>query len=305
MLLSDDGQLLIAAGSDNLVKVWETETGSQLQTLRAHPGIPIAMDFADESMALATISAEGALRVRPILSADSNNRLLHQGIVVDVAVSPDGHSLATTDPNHHVVELWKMPGQSRISRLDGKQKVAFSPDGKWLAMVSFASEKPLEGQLTLWDRSTMPYQTETGWDVGTLAYDSHLNFSDNSKLLAFRGKDDTVTLWDVEKRKAIHALPQHTQNCPTSFGTGDKTIATASDGQIRIWDVASGRLIALISNQNHGTRAICFSPDGNLLVAASGVTELRWWDVCNPMRPCELPPLRGHTDIIYGVAFFS
>ena len=301
MVLSDDGQTLVTSGSDNLVRIWETETGHERQTLRAHPGIPSAVALAADSMSLATVSAEGAVRVRPTLSADVKNRLLHQGIVIDVAVSPDGKTLATTDPNHHLVKLWEMPSQKWIDTFEGKQKPAFSPDGKWLALMSF--EHSFEGQLKLWDRSTTPYGSPAAFDVGSVGVGRHLNFSHNSKILAFRGKNDAVTLWDVDKREVTFTLPKHSVACPTAFGAGDKVIATASDGWIRIWDVASGRLLAPIPDQSKDIRCICFSPKGEFLAATSGDAELRWWDVSDPTKPHELTPLRGHTDEIHGVAF--
>ncbi len=67
MVLSDDGQTLVTTGSDNLVRIWETESGHELQTLRAHPGIPSAVELAADSMSLATVSADGS----PESSADS------------------------------------------------------------------------------------------------------------------------------------------------------------------------------------------------------------------------------------------
>ena len=301
MVLSDDGQTLVTTGSDNLVRVWETETGHELQMLRAHPGIPAVVEMAADSMSLATVCAEGVLRVRPILSADVQNRLLHQGIVVDVAVSPDGQTLATTDPNHHLVKLWEMPSQKWIDTFEGKQKPAFSRDGKWLALMSF--EESTEGQLKLWDRSTTPYESSAQFDVGSVGIGRHLSFSRNSKILAFRGKNDSVTLWDIDKREVTFTLPEHSDSCPTAFGAGDKVIATASDGWIRIWDVASGQRLAKIPGQSGDIRCICFSPKGEFLVATSGNTELRRWDVADPLEPRELPPLRGHTDEVHGVAF--
>jgi WD40 repeat protein len=130
-----------------------------------------------------------------------------------------------------------------------------------------------------------------------------LSFSHNSKILAFRGKNQDVTLWDVDKRQVMHTLPEHSGSCATAFGAGDKVIATASDGWIRVWDVASGRRLASISDQGDIIRCIRFSPNGEFLAAATGNTELRWWDVSDPMEPRELTPLRGHTDKIQGVAF--
>ena len=297
MLLSDDGKTLVAAGSDNIVRIWETETGHTRQTLPAHPGIPATLDLAADSMSLVAVGADGNLRSRSILSADRRNRLRHQGIVVDVAVSPDGQTLATTDPNHRLVELWDVPSQKSIQRFEGKQKIAFSPDGKWLAMMSFG------GRLKLWDRSTTPYRSNTEYDVGSFAFGRHLSFSRNSRILAFCGKEKRVTLWDVERREVMHVLSEHFWSCPATFGARDKLIATASVGQIRIWDVASGQLVTSIPNQAEDIRDIRFSPDGRWLAATSGYTELRWWDTSDPAQPRALPPFSGHSDAIQGVAF--
>ena len=184
MVLSDDGRTLVTTGSDNLVRVWETETGHELQMLRAS-GDPPRVEFAADSMSLATVCADGILRVRPILSADVQNRLLHRGIVVDVAVSSDGQTVATTDPNHHLVKLWDMSSQTWIGTFEGKQKPAFSRDGKWLALMSF--EESIEGQLKLWDRSTTPYASSAEFDVGSVGIGRHLTFSHNGRVSRISG----------------------------------------------------------------------------------------------------------------------
>ncbi len=220
MMLSDDGQTLVTTSSDNLVRIWETETGHERQTLRAHPGIPSAVALAADSMSLATVGAEGSLRVRSILTGDVKNRLLHLGIVVDVAVSPNGQTVATTDPNHHLVKLWDMPSQELIDSFEGKQKPAFSRDGKWLALMSF--ERGSGGRLVLWDRSTTPYRSQPYYDVGSGAVGRYLSFSHNSKILAFRGKNEAVALWDVDKREVMHTLPEHSGTCATAFGAATK-----------------------------------------------------------------------------------
>jgi WD40 repeat protein len=297
LALSADGQTLVTAGGDNLVRVWQAQSGRELQTLHGHPGIPSKVAIAADATSLAAISADGTLRVRSIGTERKGNRLPHNGIVVDLAVSPDGRTLATTDPNHEIVKLWEMPSREEICEFDGKQHVAFSPDGKWLGLMSF------DGRLRLMDRSTIPYRSQFEKDVGSFALGHHLTFSHDSKILAFHGKNNTVTLWDVDKRDTLRTLPEHFESCATAFGTHDNVIATASRGLIRIWDVTSGRRLARIPGQAQDIRQLCFSPNGKQLAATSGGTELRWWDVSDPTGPRALPPLRGHTANVATVAF--
>jgi WD40 repeat protein/tRNA A-37 threonylcarbamoyl transferase component Bud32 len=296
LVLSPDGQKLVSTGTDNLIRVWAAESGRKLHTLRGHPETPLRVAIAADAT-LAAVGWDGALRVRLIGSEDETNRLPHEGIVVFLAVSPDGETLATSDPNHHKVKLWDLPSRKMLNSFDGRQKLAFSPDGKWLVMMSF------EGQLQLWDRSTTPYRLQTDEDVGDFVFGRSVTFSHDSKMLAFHGKNSTVTLWDVDKREAIRSLPNHVFSCPTTFGAGDKVIATASSGLIRLWDVASGRRLASIPVPDSDIRDVCFSPNGKLLAATSGNTELGWWDVSDLREPRELQPLRGHTARIAAVAF--
>ena len=299
LALSMDGQILVSTGEDNLIRIWQAESGRQLQTLRGHPGRPSNVAIGADSAALAVVGGDGRLRVRSIQVEDRDDVLLQKGIVVCLAVSPDGQTLATTDPHHYAVNLWHMPGGQFIGSFDNKKRnVAFSPDDKWLALMSF------DGQLQLWDRSTPLDRLQPIGDVGSdpVTFGRNLTFSHDSEMLAFSGKNGTVIIWDIAKREVIHSFPDHDSGRPVAFGAYDKVIATASRQLVRIWDVRSGLLLAPIKVR-HGSRDICFSPNGKLLAATSGDTELDWWDVSDPTKPRELASLQGHTAWITTVAF--
>src|SRR5262249_33963801 len=52
---------------------------------------------------------------------------------------------------------------------------------------------------------------------------------------------------------------------------------TLAEKELRIWDVKTGKLKTTLTGHSGEVRAVAFSPDGKLLVSASG--EVKVWDV--------------------------
>ena len=71
------------------------------------------------------------------------------------------------------------------------------------------------------------------------------------------------------------------------------------DGTVRLWDVASGREIAVLEGHTHWVRSLSFSPDGTTL-ASSSENSVRLWDVASGR---ETAVLEGHTDRVRSVSF--
>ncbi|WP_045877743.1 TIR domain-containing protein [Pseudofrankia sp. DC12] len=83
------------------------------------------------------------------------------------------------------------------------------------------------------------------------------------------------------------------------FSPDGETLASSSrDGTIRLWDVRRGIERALISGRPMSARALAFSPDGKILIAA-GTVAVYLWDVatCAPRAQ-----LVGHTAPVLGCA---
>ncbi len=78
-----------------------------------------------------------------------------------------------------------------------------------------------------------------------------------------------------------------------------KLLATGTmEKELRIWDVTSGRKTSTLTGHSGEVRAVAFSPNGKLLVSASG--EVKVWDVASGM---EASIRLKHIEPIFSFAF--
>ena len=187
--------------------------------------------------------------------------------------------------------------------------VAFSPDGKTLAVGSGAAAASGQGTVELWDvAARRQIGVIHGGDGGGV---SALAFSPDGKTLATGTWDGTVSLWDVATRRQVGAplisgVPRAGGTDLTdvikslAFSRGRKTIAAArSDGTVRLWDVATDRQVGMF--RTHAAFSMAFSPDGETL-AIGGAGAVWLWDVATG-RQADAPVTGAGADTFFSIAF--
>src|SRR5262249_38595368 len=123
-----------------------------------------------------------------------------------------------------------------------------------------------------------------------------LFFSPDNKTLASEpgmGGEKVVRLWDVASGKLLHKLEHPADILAVSLSPDGKTLASGGkdkkkgidgfkrDGNasvVRLWDVATGKLLRTLEGHQHFITALSYSPDGKVLASGSGDRTIRLWD---------------------------
>ena len=134
---SPDGRKVATASYDNTARLWDVETGKQIQRLE-HDGSVYGVAFSPDGKKLATASSDSSARLWDVRTGKQIQRLEHDRSVNAVAFSPDGQKLATASSDSSA-RLWDVRTGKQLQRLEHDRSVnavAFSPDGQKLATAS-------------------------------------------------------------------------------------------------------------------------------------------------------------------------
>ena len=107
------------------------------------------------------------------------------------------------------------------------------------------------------------------------------------------------TIEDIDN--IIEGLDRQAPVNAIAFSPDGSLIASGSeDHEVRLWQVATGRLIRRLEGHSSAVTAVAFSPDGNTIDSASNDRTVRLWDARSG-RP--LRTLQGHVYHVYAIAF--
>jgi WD40 repeat protein len=212
----------------------------------------------------------------------------------DVAISPDGGTLAIAAGADHRVLLNALPSGKplRVIRTQHRaQSVAFSPNGRLLAVSADA----LPG-FSLYDSRGRRKLKQITWDGRIGGTATQLVFSPDSRRVAGSLRRQ-LWVWDVKSGRALWRAKQvHMGHFGSAvFSPDGKWLAANGvwpvrpDNMymaVRLWDADSGKEVATLTDLRHGNGGgnlpFAFSPDGTRLatvferVEPRGITIWHW-----------------------------
>jgi uncharacterized protein with WD repeat len=138
--ISPDGQTLVSGGSDNLIKIWNLNTGEEIHTITGHSEPVYSVAISPDGQTLISSSDDNTIKVWNLTTDEQIYTLTEDSDgVFAVAISPDGQTLVTGSKNGKI-KVWYLTTGEEIYTLNGHfgqvNALTFSTDGEILVSAS-------------------------------------------------------------------------------------------------------------------------------------------------------------------------
>lgn len=306
---SPDNRCVLTGGFDRTARLWDCETGRPVLPDLRHHGEVWSVAFTLDGKTLLTDSSDKNARLWDRATGDLLSELFHPEHVLLSRLSSDGTSFVTTSDDsariwqfpeqrlrcldlQHPTPVNALSFNSSSNRVfsvcEGEAvRIWNAQDGSFLSkpvqlkdpyeivLVSFSRDRELVLIAQNWSSGAEIWETTTGKLRTRLPITDFViaaDFSwDGQNVLTANRDQKTAQLWCCTSGKPVGVplSPDEEVNA-VALGPNNKIALTASDGKVRLWDLASGKSI-FAPQSLVGLSAIRFSPDGTKVVLGGSV----------------------------------
>jgi WD40 repeat protein len=292
-LSPDDNSLLMAGAST--IGIWDIKSGTLLKSSNAQSQPIYRIRLSDDDRVLSSVEGENIRLLQmsngqpitpPQEEMESNG---------DVAISPDGSSLAAGLFDGSA-RIWPLTEKGIPKSFEPETKggyftgVAFSPDSQVLAL---AASYP--GNIEM--RNVSDGSLLRTFPIGANVSYVTLAYSPDGEYLAASAAD-SVRLFRTADGKSLGA---YKGGLSLAFSPDSKLIAGgALQDAVRVWEIATGKVILNLTPPLESVTSVVFSPDGKLLVSGGDEGTISIWNVSSGQL---LGSWVAHSDTISGLIF--
>ena len=314
LAFSPDGKIFASGHRDSILRLWDSENGRKLSTLRDHKrGWIEGLAFSPDGETLASSSSDGVISYTFPKGKPQSHITIKKSSPKHLVFAPDsktfiGFDWRSWNGENEDLHVWDTATGKRLQSIytkhtDQHEALAISPDGNIILTGSW------DGTIHQWRPATGTYLSTftTGHGRGASA----LTFSDNGQTVMSRlvlyGSEDQHLFWDTTTGVQISA-PDITETIKKTLGKQspnlpNPVISAKIDEDrkhIQVQDIATGREMYRITEHKSDIWTFAFSPDRKILASGSDDMTIRLWDAITGNEMLTLPT---YTNAVFAVAF--
>jgi WD40 repeat protein/tRNA A-37 threonylcarbamoyl transferase component Bud32 len=278
LAVSRNGKRLFTGSEDSTIKIWDAETGKEIQVLRGHVmGVTCLVASADDTR-LFSGSNDGTVKIWNLGTGKLSKTLGGKRSINRLAISPSGKRL-------YAWIVWG--GQTVWDLATGKEIEPDWKDWKELDTIALVTD----GKRIFSPRAAdeiQGFHLQAGKVIPNSSFilrghsDSvvRLAVSPQGDRLFSASKDKTVKFWDLEVNRETLSLRHPAPVCDLVLsGNGKRLFSASVDGTVKISNLEVGREHRTIRGHHDNVHKLILSKDDKRLISGSTDGAIKVWDL--------------------------
>lgn len=274
---SPDGALVLAAGADKNMHLWDVGTRTEKAKWPGHGGAVNLAAFSRDGHLALSASEDGTARLWTVGLGKDLARYAgqHQGRVWGAAFSTDEREVVTCGQDGKVV-LWETPTGKAIRPIPGHT-----------AAVHGLAIRPGPGRREVvtasLDKSARLFNLDKGNEIrkcedGSPGY-TCVACTPDGRYALLGGKDAVVRLWDLDSGKVDHRFTGHKGEVGVVAlaPNGKYFLSASTDKTIHLWSLQPRQMLHTFPGHTNAVTGLAFTPAGRHFASSSLDGTVRIW----------------------------
>jgi WD40 repeat protein len=273
---SPDGQTLVSASANDVIEIWDLQTGQPIQTLSNHVSWVSTVAVSPDGQTLASGSIDTKINLWNLNTGELIHSLRgHVWQVLSVTFSPDGQMVVSSSEDN-TIKIWNVRTGELLNTLSGYQGAISSVD------ISLDGSVLVGGSA---DNTIKIWNVYTGKLLQTLkghADEVHsIAISPNSAILVSGSADHTVKIWNLYTGELLHTLTEHGEAVRSvAISPNGEIIASAdANGIVNVWHLYTGERLRTFRDRSGEIYSIAISVDGKMLASGGSDGTIKLWQM--------------------------
>lgn len=262
--------MLITAGADKKVKLWNLPDGTLIKSIDAHDGAVNALAVSPDGKTLATGGDDKMVKLWNLPDgALRKSFTAHDGPVLSVAYLSDGSKLITGGADKKV-KVWSADGSKLQTTIPTDDRIlsVFSAEG-YVACGTTT-------HLKVWDTSG-----DSVYDLPTEHTGGMTSITGNpaSPGAYTGGADGKVKSWSATAgERVFDGVQGSSVTALAATSDGNRLFSGGADGKIKIWDTDAGKQMPDPAGTHEGAvNTIVVAPDGKTFYTGGADKKVKIW----------------------------